>query len=575
MPEAQKDLHALNRLTFGARPGDLAELRQTGLQKWIEQQLHPESIPENPVLESKLQPLETLRMAPKAMLTRYPTPQLMKAMAEGTQPLPTDPETHYMVERAVAKYKQKKQGDAQNPDDQMDAKASLAALKVDEAQKQILRTGKPQEKVALIESMPEQEQWEVLDALPNGAKQQLFPTADAGLRRKIQVFSGPMQVVSQDLVEGKILRAVYSNRQLQEVLTDFWFNHFNVDVDKGQDKYMVTAYERDAIRPHVLGKFKDLLLATAQSPAMLFYLDNWQSVGPNANARPGQKNKQGLNENYGRELMELHTLGVDGGYTQHDVTEVARCFTGWGIAQPLRGGGFIFNERQHDNGEKHVLGVTIAAGGGMEDGLKVIDILAHSPATASFIAKSLALRFVSDDPPPSLVQKMASTFSATDGDLREVMRTMIEAPEFWNPANFRSKVKSPLEMVASAIRAVDGNVDYAFALNQLMIQLGEPLYRKLEPTGYSNRSTDWMNSASLLARMNFAVALTQGKVKGLVVDTSQFAGDPNLIKRKLLMTDPTPEAQGMINSGIQQQSDVPAGPLVAGLTLGSPDFQRR
>ena len=279
-----------------------------------------------------------------------------------------------------------------------------------------------------------------------------------------------------------------------------------------------------SIRPHVLGNFEDLLLATAESPAMLFYLDNWQSAGPDS--RPNSRRRQGLNENYGRELMELHTLGVDGGYTQQDVTEVARCFTGWTIREPLRGGGFEFNDRLHDKGEKHVLGVTIPAGGGMGDGLKVIGILAHSPATARFISHSLAVRFVSDNPADALVQRMSKRFLETGGDLREVMRAMIYSPEFWDPVNFRSKVKSPLEMVASAVRAVNGDIDFGNTLAGLMNQLGEPLYRKLEPTGYSNRSMDWLNSASLLARMNFAIALGQGKIAGVKVDTAQFAGDP-------------------------------------------------
>jgi uncharacterized protein (DUF1800 family) len=391
------------------------------------------------------------------------------------------------------------------------------------------------------------------------------------------MFGGPQQVVNQDLVEGKLLRAVYSERQLEEVLTDFWYNHFNVDIDKGQDRLMVTGYERDAIRPHVLGRFKDLLLATAESPAMLFYLDNWQSTGPDLHPRPNQKGKQGLNENYGRELMELHTLGVDGGYTQQDVTEVARCFTGWTIFEPQRGGGFEFDERRHDKGEKHVLGVTIPAGGGMDDGLKVLDILARQPATAHFISKSLAIRFVSDNPPESLIAKMAATFSGTDGDLRQVMRTMIDAPEFWDPANFRSKVKSPLEMLVSAVRAVNGDLEYAFQMNGLMTQLGEPLYRKLEPTGYSNRGTDWMNSASLLARMNFASALSRGHINGVSVDPAQFSGDPLEIERRILLTSPSLDAQAAIEAGLTQPADKPrpVGPLVAGLTLGSPDFQKR
>jgi uncharacterized protein (DUF1800 family) len=337
---------------------------------------------------------------------------------------------------------------------------------------------------------------------------------------------------------------------------------------------MVTSYERDVIRPHVLGHFKDLLVATAESPAMLFYLDNWQSKGPDT--RPNApKNQQGLNENYGRELMELHTLGVDGGYTQKDVTEVARCFTGWTIREPRRGGGFEFDFRRHDNGEKHVLGYTIPAGGGVDDGFRVLDILAHHPSTAHFIAKSLAIRFVSDNPPESLVTRMAKTFTATDGDLREVMRTMVYAPEFWNQANFRIKVKSPLEMVASAVRAVGGEIDYGNSLVGLMNQLGEPLYRKVEPTGYSNRGTDWMNSASLLARMNFAMNLAQNKIPGVAVNQAQFDTAPSLVERNLLLTPPSAESAAAINAGMSDNATRPNGTSVAGLTMGSPDFQRR
>ncbi len=581
MTDDQKALHALNRLTFGARPGDLDEIHKIGLQAWIDQQLHPADIPENPVLEARLQPLDTLRMDARDMIRHYPNAQIIKAMAEGRQPLPTDPQQRVLVQKQIAKYRQKLQqdnGGAAVPDPDMKPAPTMASAALDDQQKQLLQRGKPAAQVALIEGMPENEQWDALDAMPQGARQRMFPQASPELRRKIQMFNGPGQVVNQDLMQGKFLRAVYSNRQLEEVLTDFWYNHFNVDIDKGADRYMVTSYERDAIRPHVLGKFKDLLTATAESPAMMFYLDNWQSVGPNAQVAKGPKaRKQGLNENYGRELMELHTLGVDGGYTQHDVTEVARCFTGWSIRQPQQGGGFIFNARQHDNGEKHVLGVTIPAGGGQEDGFKVLDILAHHPSTAHFISKSLAVRFVSDNPPESLVAKMAATFTATDGDLRQVMATMLKAPEFWDPANFRSKVKSPLEMVVSAVRAVNGDLDFTQQMNGTMASLGEPLYRKLEPTGYSNRSTDWMNSASLLARMNFANNLAQGKIKGVNVDPSQFNGDPATIERNILLTAPSEDAKSAIEAGLVEQAaeGKPSGPLVAGLTLGSPDFQRR
>ncbi len=582
MTPDQKALHLLNRLTFGARPGDLEDVKQVGIDQWIELQLHPEDIPESPLLEAKLQPLDSLWMTTAQMLQNYPTQQLVKAMMEGKMPMPVDPVTRAAVLRAIVRYQRNKGvGDPQvvvpDPPDPQTAVASLNML---ENQKQILLTGTPQEKVAMLETLPPYELVQILEAFPGGGRGKLAAVAPPDLRRKIEILNGPAQVINRDLTEGKLLRAIYSNRQLEEVLTDFWYNHFNVYLDKGADRSMVTSYERDVIRPHVLGKFKDLLEATAESPAMLFYLDNWQSVGPDTPHGPNQKRRQGLNENYGRELMELHTLGVDGGYTQKDVTEVARCFTGWTIRQPQQGGGFFFNDRLHDKGEKHVLGVTIHAGGGMGDGLKVLDILAHHPATAHFISKSLAIRFVSDNPPQSLVDKMATAFLSSDGDLREVMRTMLAAPEFWDRANFRSKVKSPLEMVVSAVRAVNGDVDMATSMVGTMNQLGEPLYRKQEPTGYSNRGGDWMNSASLLARMNFANTLAQGKVPGVKVDANQFLADPQQIERNILLTDASSDAQAAIQIGLGDQQASKAKPkspgaLVAGLTLGSPDFQRR
>jgi uncharacterized protein (DUF1800 family) len=564
MSADQKVLHALNRLTFGPRPGDQELVNSMGLVRWIEWQLHPDQIVENPVLETRLEPLDTLRMSTAEMVRHYPTPQMVRLMIQGRIAFPADPETQYSIRKLVARFERQDNAGNQAGLADLNAPALPEKWSLNETQQQILETGKPDEQAALIASLPEAEQYDLLDTLPNGRRQKLFVAATPELRRKIQIFNGPVQIVNQDLLEGKLLRTVYSNRQLDEVLTDFWYNHFNVNLDKGADRYMVTSYEREVIRPHVLGHFKDLLLATAESPAMLFYLDNWESAG----ADPTHKRKQGLNENYGRELMELHTLGVDGGYTQKDVTEVARCFTGWTIKEPRFGGGFEFNSRLHDIGVKHVLGVTISAGGGMNDGLQVIDILAHSPATAHFIAKSLAIRFVSDNPPDELVRWMAKRFQETDGDLREVMRAMIYSPEFWNPENFHNKVKSPLELVVSAIRAVNGDVDYAQALNGMLNQLGEPLFRKLEPTGYSNRSTDWMNSASLLARMNFAIALARGRIPGVNVDTAQFSGSASDIEHRLLLTDPSTDTQAAID-GSQP------GPAIAGLTLGSPDFQRR
>jgi uncharacterized protein (DUF1800 family) len=544
IPDDQKILQALNRLTFGPRPGDAQDVKATGLKKWIDQQLHPESMAENPVLVEKLRTLDTLRMSGTELVRNYPTPQMVKQMVNGQVPFPSDPDRKLMLTRLVAKYEEKQAAGGNAAGAPLNPMGDPKALNqlLTPPQIRSLRQGSSEERIAAFLALPGDKQDDVIGVMPQGMRQGLFAAATPELRRRISMTAGPQQMVARDLSEGKLLRAVYSNCQLDEVLTDFWFNHFNIFLDKGADRYLVTEYERDVIRPHVLGKFKDLLVATAKSPAMLFYLDNWQSVGPDAPQSRGKKGARGLNENYGRELLELHTLGVDGGYTQHDVTEAARCFTGWTILQPQRGGTFAFNKRVHDEGEKTVLGVKIPAGGGMSDGEKVLDIVAHHPSTAHFISKKLAMRFVADEPPAALVERMAQTFLKTDGDLRAVMQTMLASKEFFSEGAYRSKLKSPLEMVASAVRAVNGEIDYAFPLANQVSQLGQPLYRKQEPTGYSNSSMEWLNSGGLLARMNFAVQLGDNKVPGVKVDAAKFA-----------------------------KADDP----IAGIALGSPEFQKR
>ncbi len=544
----QKILQALNRLTFGARPGDVQEVKSMGLKKWIDRQLHPERVPENPLLTAKLETLDTLRMSGEELVRNYPTPQMVRQMVNGQLPFPTDPDRKLMLTKLMERFEQRQAngGDAAAAPNVASGRA-LSDL-VSAQQLRSLRQGTAQQRLEAFQALSKEKQDEAIGAMPQGLRQGLFALAPPELRRRIEMANGPQQMVARDLWEGKLLRAVYSNRQLDEVLADFWFNHFNVYLDKGADRYLVTEYERDVIRPHVLGKFKELLEATAKSPAMLFYLDNWQSVGPEApqargsQGAGGKKAARGLNENYGRELLELHTLGVDGGYTQADVTEAARCFTGWTIVQPQRGGAFTFNQRVHDDGEKTVLGVRIPKGGGIGDGEKVLDIVAHHAATARFISKELAIRFVADDPPQSLVERMAETFRKTDGDLRAVMKTMLESKEFFSQGAYRSKLKSPLEVVASAVRAVSGEVDYAFPLANQVAQLGQPLYRKQEPTGYSNSSQEWLNSGGLLARMNFALQLADNKVPGVKVDAKQT-------------TRP--------------------GASVGGIALGSPEFQKR
>jgi uncharacterized protein (DUF1800 family) len=517
---------ALARLTFGPRPGDFEQVKAMGLKKWIDLQLHPERIAENPVLLEKLKPFDTLTMSSKELVRNYPAPGIVKQMVAGQIPFPSDPDRRLLIQKMVKRDEAKQGGDAAAPPDAPNQEKLAELLSPEEIHS--LRTGTPQERLAALEALPHAKQDDVIGALPQGMRQIIFAVAPTDLRRRIELTSGPAQVVARDLQEGKILRAVYGNRQLDEVLTDFWFNHFNVFLDKGADHYLTTEYEREAIRPHVLGKFRDLLEATAKSPAMLFYLDNWESVGPSTPAafpRGPNAQRRGLNENYGRELLELHTLGVEGGYTQKDVTEVARCFTGWSIDRPQMGGGFRYVDRQHDLGEKIVMDVRIPAGGGEKDGEKVLDIVAHHRSTAHFISKKLAQRFVADDPPPELVERMAQIFLKTDGDIRAVMEAMIESKEFWSEGAYQSKMKSPLEVVVSAVRASDGNVDFANSLVNQVAQLGEPLYRKIEPTGYSNTSREWMNTAGLMARMNFAVQLSGNKVPGVTVGQTAASTD--------------------------------------------------
>jgi uncharacterized protein (DUF1800 family) len=528
LPAERRIAHALDRLTFGARPGDAETVKKIGLEKWIERQLNPESIPENPQLEKKLEGLATLRMTPAETVQNFPPPQMVRAFAEGRLPPPKDPEQRARLERLAAQFKNRGKAEAAKPENLMSVLAP--------AEMRALRRGTPEERMEALAALPDDKLHAVLEAMPQANRGKLYVAAPPDLRRRLMAYAAPYQVLYSDLAEGKLYRAVYSERQLNELLVDFWFNHFNVYMDKGADRYLVASYERDAIRPHVLHRFKDLLLATAEHPAMLFYLDNWQSVAPDA--KVGRGRARGLNENYARELMELHTLGVDGGYTQKDVTEVARCFTGWTIRDPRRGGGFDYNDRIHDKGEKTVLGVRIAAGGGREDGLKVIDMLARNPSTARFISTKLAQRFVADAPPPAMIARMAKTFQDTDGDLKAVMKVMLRSREFWSEGAWRAKLRSPLEMVAGAVRSLDAEVNFATPLAMQVAALGQPLYRKQEPTGYSTLNEEWVNSAALLARMNFATALVENKVPGVKVN---IGGDPKLVA----------------------------------LGLGSPEFQRR
>jgi len=535
--DAARAVHAVNRLSFGARPGDVERVQKLGVDKWIEQQLHPERI-DDTAADHAIARFATLKLDTAELMKKYDV-------------------------SAAAKHEFQQQ------------------------QAQRMESGGAD---------PELEK--------RRQRQELF--------QKSNLEGTPRQVLGE-LQEAKLLRAALSERQLDEVMTDFWFNHFNVFADKGPEKLLLPDYERSVIRKHALGNFEDLLVATARSPAMLFYLDNWLSADPKAAERfkerredyqrrrgaferrggrgrmpqpprmeddpakqPGGR-RTGLNENYAREIMELHTLGVAGGYSQKDVTEVARCFTGWtieGLRQQRPE--FHFAAFLHDPGDKVVLGKKIKSGG-EDEGLKVIHMLATHPATARFISTKLARRFVSDEPPAPLVERMAKTFEKTDGDIRAVLKTLFQAPEFWSAS--RAKVKTPFEFVVSALRASDASLVDGRDLARRLAEMGMPLYLQQPPTGYKDTAEAWVGASGLLARLNFALDLAAGRVRGVRVEIASMApraGDGSELTTAL--------AQRFVPSGLGaatlQTLQEKAGegldaPRVAGLILGSPEFQRR
>ncbi|MGE0886822.1 MAG: DUF1800 domain-containing protein [Blastocatellales bacterium] len=567
LTEEQKTLHLLDRITFGARPGDVERVMKIGKEKFLEEQLHPESISDQ-VVEQKLKNIESIHLSNSELASYYPPPQVIQQ-----------------------------------------------ALKAKGMELPAFNGGANQSS----EVTPEAQRAEI------AKRRELQKTLkEMGYRQP--------QLVAVELQQAKILRAIYSEKQLQEVMTDFWFNHFNVFLQKGADRILTTSYERDVIRPNVFGKFEDLLKATAESPAMLFYLDNWMSASqnnnqaqrmqafrdrfgrnnnrsirpnrraaegstpeemqamPNPQAQANRRNR-GLNENYAREIMELHTLGVDGGYTQKDVQEVARCFTGWTLRQPRAGAEFIFAPFLHDDGEKIVLGQKIPAGGGQKDGYKVIHLLATHPSTAKFISTKLARKFVNDNPPQALVDRMAETFRKTGGDIRQVLRTMFTSPEFWSPENYRAKIKTPFEMTVSAVRAIGAETNAGPQFHRWIAQMGEGLFMAQPPTGYPDMAEHWVNTGALLERMNFALALAGNLIPGTRVNLNSLSPDtgsrqPSQLvdhfARLLLKGEISPQSRATIDKSLDEQllarndgANQPDVAKIVGLILGSPEFQRQ
>jgi hypothetical protein len=520
---------------------------------WIEQQLHPEEIGDG-VLDGKLGPLRTLRMSTRDLVQTFPNNNLVRQAAEGKIPLPADPmkRSIYEVQISILAERQK-QDQAARDGKTIDADTKVKMEKQNQdsvaAQADTILALPKEKRMEAILALPADDRRLFVTNIRGGQRDRLLAEFPGDQREVFLAMNGPVGVITSELQQAKLLRALYGERQLLEVMTDFWFNHFNVYLNKDADQYLTTAYERDVIRAHALGKFKDLLVATAQSPAMLFYLDNWLSMGPKSQAavaankgKPGQA-VPGLNENYGRELMELHTLSVTGGYTQRDVTELARVLTGWTI-QPLeQGAAFQFDAKKHEPGDKVVIGQTIPENG-MNEGMQVLDMLAHHPNTAKFICKKLAMRFVADDPPPALVERMAAKFLATDGDIREVLRTLFKSPEFWSAKAYRAKVKTPFEFVISSLRATGTDLNNPGPMLGILNKMGMPLYQMVPPTGYSMTASTWMNSEALIDRMNFALALSDGKVGGTNFDAGRLLALGTLTSRGFPRPNPEDSEAG-------------------------------
>jgi uncharacterized protein (DUF1800 family) len=671
----QRILHALNRFTFGPQPGDLEAVRAIGLDQWFEEQLHPASIDQRD-LAARLAEFPAMQWSPEDLLFRLPNDAVIRQAMDGKAPFPDRGALHAVYENELSRYEVKKAEKEQQKQQAsappgamgaaavmsqpsaagteptptqaaalnaapigMDAGGGSAVQPVDEAQISRILALVPAQRVARLASMKQPDLDNFRKSLKPPQRAALVAGLTPDMKETVAALENPPRLVVEELAAQRLTRDIYSKAQLREVMADFWMNHFNVFLHKnGETPYYLVSYERDVILPRALGKFEDLLEATAHSPAMMLYLDNSSSIGPDSESaekaqaaaarRPGAQKKasEGLNENYARELMELHTLGVNGGYTQADVTQVARVFTGWTVDRPQRGGDFKFDESRHEPGSKKVLGKKIREHGELE-GREVLHMLASSPATARFISRKLAIRFVSDDPPQPLVDRMAKSYTTSGGDIAAVLRTLFRSPEFWSSDAWRAKVKTPIEFVASAVRACGCEASNFQPLDNALKGMGMALYGSVPPTGYSWQSSTWVSTGALVDRMNFALSLAANRLNGVTATWAPLAdsnGVPLATMTSLVASSsdsapaapPTPEAeelrleamlvpggvseptrvallrqfqaQGGVESapGIEKQAaDVVVKPahlsrekqdqLLAGLLLGSPEFQRR
>jgi uncharacterized protein (DUF1800 family) len=682
----ERIIHALNRFTFGPKPGDVDEVRAIGLEKWFDRQLHPETIDQTD-LNTRLAEFPAMQWTTAQLLYYLPGNGVIRQAINGKAEIPPSGVMHAIYENQIYRIDNKKQAKAEktaqtvqpvNQQPQQAAAATTGVLMSDGTmapapagtanasvaaqagtgmgqanQDQSMSGGanamgaqpamtmqdqpqfdpaeaariiglQPQQRVAQLAAMQPEEFDSFIKSLKGPQRQALNADLTPAQKQTIGALENPERLVAEELIASRLTRDIYSQAQLQEVMTDFWLNHFNVYLRKNEQMpYYLVSYERDAIRPHVLGKFEDMLEAVAHSPAMLMYLDNAQSIGPDSVAaeraeqtaakKPDAKKQapEGLNENYARELMELHTVGVNGGYTQADVIQAARILTGWGIDRPLYDAEFTFNPNRHEPGTKTVMGEKFKEDGELE-GRELLHMLATRPQTAEFLSRKLAIRFVSDDPPQALVDRMAKAYLASDGDIAETMRAMFHAPEFWAKANYRAKVKTPLEFVVSAARASNASVGNLQGINNGLRQLGMPVYGQIPPTGYKWDAADWVSTGALVDRMNFALTLAANHVQGVVVG---WAPLPDLAGPDAAAT-PTPTeeetrleaelipggaSQSTRNAALEQfavqtgttasaAATAAAKPnnaarnanqlekqdqVLAGLLIGSPEFQRR